>query len=269
MNPRELIRAGKLSEAREQLTAAVKASPSDVSLRVLLFQVLCFYGEWDKAERHLDVIVSCEPGSETGAQVYKSLINAERERGEVVARKRIPGFLTGTPAYLELYFAAWEKVCEKKIDEADCLYRQLADRRPVAKGVINGNKFSGFEDTDTFLSGFLEGIVHDRYIWFPFESLRELSIAPPKTLFDLLWTQAQVVTRQGLAIGCCLPVLYPGSSLHADDRVRLGRMTEWKSLGGTYARGCGQHVYAVDGEEMAILDLRKVSFEMSTAAEKS
>ena len=261
MNPKDLIRAGRLPEAREQLTAEVKSSPSDVSKRVLLFQILSFYGEWDKAESHLDVIVSRDPNSETGVQVYKNLLNAERERKEVIARRRVPGFLTGTPAYLELYFAACEKLSEKNIDEAIALYKQVDAQRPTVTGTINGRSFSGFKDTDTFLSAFLETIVHDRYIWLPFESLRELSVSPPKTLFDLLWTQARVVTWEGLTINCYLPVLYPESSFHKDDRVKLGRMTDWISLGGPFSKGIGQHVYEVDAEEIAILEVRDVIFQ--------
>jgi len=261
MNPKDLIRAGRLPEAREQLTVEVKSSPSDVSKRVLLFQVLSFYGEWDKAESHLDVIVSRDPKSETGVQVYKNLVNAERERQEVVARRRIPGFLTGTPAYLEAYLAAWEKLTEKKIKEAGALYGKVDAQRPTVTGTINGNSFNGFKDTDAFLSAFLEAIVHDRYIWLPFESLRELSVSPPKTSFDLLWTQARVVTWEGLTINCYLPVLYPGSFLHSDDRVKLGRMTDWASLGGSFSKGMGQHVYGVNEEEIAILEVRDVIFQ--------
>jgi type VI secretion system protein ImpE len=309
MNPKDLIRAGRLPEAREQLTAEVKSSPSDVSKRVLLLQVLSFYGEWDKAERHLDVIVSHDSSSETGVQVYKNLINAEKERKDVLARKRIPGFLTGTPAYLDLYFAAWEKLNEKKIDEASALYKQVDAQRPTISGTMNfhgqargnsssehgeregeagypraggalpeegatrapvvaGKSFRGFKDTDTFLSAFLEAIVHDRYIWFPFESLRELSVSPPKTLFDLLWSQARVVTWEGLTVNCYLPVLYPDSSLHKDDRVKLGRMTDWLSLGGPFSRGMGQHVYGTDEEEMAILELRDVVFHLPAPTKK-
>jgi type VI secretion system protein ImpE len=262
MNPKDLIRAGRLSEAREQLAGEVKSSPSDVSKRTLLFQVLSFYGEWDKAERHLDLISSRDPSAETGVQVYKNLINAEKERKEVLERKRIPGFLTGAPAYLELYFAAWDKLKEKKTEEARELYEKLDAQHPGVSGTINGKSFNGFKDTDTFLSSFLEVVVHSRYVWLPFESLRELSISPPKTLFDLLWIQARIVTWEGLTINCYLPVLYPDSFAHEDDRVKLGRMTDWISMGGSFSKGMGEHVYQIDGEEIAILEIRDVTFRL-------
>ena len=268
MNPKDLIRAGRLSEARGQLAGEVKSSPSDVSKRTLLFQVLSFYGEWDKAERHLDLISSRDPSAETGVQVYKNLINAEKERMEVLERKRTPGFLTGAPAYLELYFAAWDKLKGKKTEEARKLYKQIDAQRPAISGTIDGKSFSSFKDTDTFLSSFLEAVVHDRYVWLPFESLRELSISPPKTLFDLLWIQARIVTWEGLTINCYLPVLYPDSSTHEDDRVKLGRMTDWISMGDSFSKAMGEHVYQIDGEEIAILEVRDVTFRLPASTGK-
>ena len=267
MNPKDLIRAGRLTEAREQLTAEVKSSPSDVSKRVLLFQVLSFCGEWDKAERHLDVIVSRDPGSEIGVQAYKNLINAERERKEVLARKRVPGFLTGTPAYLELYFAAWEKLNEKKIDEASSLYKQVEAQRPAIAGTMGDRSFSGFRDTDTFLSAFLEAIVHDRYVWLPFESLRELAVSPPETLFDLLWRQGRVVTWEGLTMNCYLPVLYPDTFMQEDERVKLGRMTDWIPLGGPFSKGVGQHVFQVGEDDVSFLEISELTFTLGERQE--
>jgi type VI secretion system protein ImpE len=269
MNAKELIMAGRLSEARAQLTEEVKAAPSDARKRTLLFQVLAFSGEWDKAERHLDMIVSLNPGAETGVQVYKNLVNAEKERKEVVAGTRTPGFLTGVPPYLDFYFVAWEKVKEKKIEEARTLYDQLNARWPVISGTIDGRSFSGLWDTDTFLSSFLEACVHERYVWFPFESLRELSISPPKTLFDLLWAPARLLTWEGLSVSCYLPVLYPDSCLHEDARIKLGRLTDWISLGGPFYRGVGQHVFQIGEEEIPILEIRDVTFKFAQSKEKS
>jgi type VI secretion system protein ImpE len=72
-----------------------------------------------------------------------------------------------------------------------------------------------------------------------------------------------MVTWESLTINCYLPVLYPDSFLHKDDRVKLGRMTDWVSLGGPFSRGMGQHVFGIDGEEVAILEVRDVTFELS------
>lgn len=262
MNAKDLIRAGRLGDARKQLVEDVRSAPSDLSGRTLLFQVLSFFGEWDKAERHLDVITANDPKAETGVQVYKNLITAEKERIEVLGRNRVPAFLTGTPPYLERFFGAWDTLAKKRVKEARVLFDATEALRPALSGTINGEAFKGFRDTDTFLGPFLEAIVHEHYIWFPFESVRELTVPPPRTLFDLLWTSAHVTTWEGLTINCYLPVLYPESYLHVDDRVKLGRMTDWASLGGSFHKGAGQHVFQVGEREVAILELRDIQFHL-------
>ena len=171
--------------------------------------------------------------------------------------------------YLEMYYAAWDKVVEKEIEEAKELFDRIDARRPMISGTLDGKGFVGFKDTDTFLSLFLEAIVYERYVWMPFESIRELSIDPPSTLFDLLWAMARITTWEGLTTNCYLPVLYPESFLHEDDRVKLGRMTDWTPLGGPFSKGMGQHVFQAGEEEMAILDIREALFNIADSAEKS
>jgi len=104
MNAKDLIRAGRLSEAREQLIREVKSSPADLGKRTLLFQVLTFCGEWGKAEQHLDAVAVQDSSKETGVQVYKNLLHAERERQDVSKLNRRPSFLPETPPYTEMYF---------------------------------------------------------------------------------------------------------------------------------------------------------------------
>ena len=267
MEAKELIRAGRLSDARKLLIEEVKKLPGDLSKRTLLFQVLAFSGEWGKAQSHLEIIAAQDNRKETGAQVFKNLVEAEKHRGEVLKLRRRPSFLPNSPFYVEKYFAAWEKLGEKKIREAGELFDQIDADQQVVSGIADGKAFAGFKDTDSFLSRFLEAMIYERYTWIPIESMRELVIVPPKTLFDLLWIQARITTWEGLNLNCYVPVLYPDSFLHEDDRVKLGRMTDWISLGGTFTKGFGQHVFQIGEEEKSILEIREVIFKFSGSGE--
>ena len=260
MNSKDLIKAGRLLDARKQLTEEVKAKPGDSGRRTLLFQVLAFYGEWDKAQRHLDAIGAQDVAADIAVQVYKNLIHAERERTEVCKMKRRPSFLPETPPYLETYYVAQTKIGEQNIDAAKVLLEQVETQRSGISGTVNGMSFTGFKDTDTFLSLFLEAIVHERYVWIPFEAIRELVVSAPRTLFDLLWITARITTWDGLTMNCYLPVLYPDSFLHEDDRIKLGRITDWASLGGHFLKGMGQHVFQIGKEDMGILEIQEVLF---------
>jgi len=259
MDSKDIIKAGNLSEARKKLIEEVKRSPADMGKRAFLSHVYAFSGEWEKAERQLDVIIAQEPDKETGVQVYKNLINAEKEREEV-SRGARPSFLPKMPPYLEIYYVACEKLSEKKIDEASELFAQVEAQVAPVSGTINGKEFTGFRDTDAFCSLFLETMINERYVLIPFESIKELSVSPPKTFVDLLWISAHIVTCDELTLNCYIPVLYQNSSSHDDDRVKLGRMTDWTHLGGAFSRGHGQRVFDIGEEEVAVLEVRDVVF---------
>jgi type VI secretion system protein ImpE len=263
MDAKELIKSGKLGDARKQITEQVRSSPADLGARTLLFQVLSFCGEWDRAERQLETISSQDPSRESGVSVYRNLIRSERERLDVRRGKRSASFLPEPPSYLKVYEAAREKLVAGEVEQATDLFDQVDARRPTISGTVNGRTFTDFRDTDSLLSPFLEAFVHERYVLMPFESVREIVISSPKTLFDLLWVPTLVTTWEGLTMNCHLPVLYPESFLHEDDRIKLGRMTDWTSMGGPLARGIGQHVFQVGEEDIAILEIREAVFTPS------
>jgi type VI secretion system protein ImpE len=62
-----------------------------------------------------------------------------------------------------------------------------------------------------------------------------------------------------------LPVLYAGSSQHVDERIRLGRMTNWQSVGAGLMRGLGQHMFLVGDEDATLLEVRNLEFQVDAS----
>jgi protein involved in temperature-dependent protein secretion len=56
-------------------------------------------------------------------------------------------------------------------------------------------------------------------------------------------------------------VTYTESFLHEDDRIKLGKMTDWTPLGGPFSKGSGQHVFQIGEEEIPILEIQEVLFK--------
>ena len=83
----ELLKGGQLLEAVKQATQEVKAKPTDVSARTLLFELLCFSGELDRAEKQLEVLGQQSPAAELGVQVYRNNLQAERDRRKLFGLK--------------------------------------------------------------------------------------------------------------------------------------------------------------------------------------
>lgn len=260
MTAKELMRAGRLSEARSVLIQEVKSAPGDTGKRTLLFQVLALQGEWEKAAKHLDVVSTQDPTKAVGVQAYLNIVKAELERIKVMDGKLTPSFLPDVPAYFPKYAMYLKALREERFGEARSLLIEIDASLPVVSGTINGESFEGMSDTDAWFYPFLEAFVHDRYVWIPFDAIRELLIQEARSSFDLIWATASVTTWEGLTMNCVLPVLYPATHLHGDDQVKAGRVTDWVPLGSGLSRGVGQHVFQVGDREMAILEIREATF---------
>ena len=260
MNAKELIKEGKLAEARACLTEAVKASPGNLADRTVLFQVLVCCGEFDKARRHLEAIASQDSSRQSAVLGYIHLLLAEAERTEVARYKRAPAYWPELPDYSALYESARERLQARDFAGAGQILDEIERQRPALSGTLNGKAFAGFHDTDSQLAFFLEAFVHERYVWIPIDSLREVVIPSPATFLDLLWISAQVTTRDAMVVNCFLPALYPESFGHDDDRIKLGRMTDWRPLGDSLFKGFGQHVFQAGDGEIGILEICEASF---------
>jgi type VI secretion system protein ImpE len=86
MNPQELFRAGRLTDAIKSLSAELRDNPTDVRRRTFLFELLCFAGEYERADKQLEVLAQAGPQSEMGVLLYRSALFAERQRQDVFER---------------------------------------------------------------------------------------------------------------------------------------------------------------------------------------
>ncbi|MFB3813501.1 MAG: type VI secretion system accessory protein TagJ [Terriglobales bacterium] len=234
----ELFRAGKLTDAVKTLTEEVRNHPTDVQKRTFLFELLCFAGEMERAEKQLDVLAQSGKQSELGALLYRAALHAERERRQFFTDK----------AYLE----AGQHAVSQELT-----------------GSFNGKPFRQISDADPRIGARLEVYVAGRYLWVPFEHIASVEMQAPKRLRDLLWMPALVKNGpsfQGRDLGEVLvPVLSPFSSTQ-EDEVRLGRATVWEDVDGAEVP-FGQKMLLIDGEEVPLLELRMLEF--AAAAESA
>jgi type VI secretion system protein ImpE len=230
MSARELFQAGKLNEAVQALGAEVRDNPADVRRRTFLFELLCFQGEYDRAEKHLHVLADATPDARMGAVLFFSALHAERVRQDIFRKKEYPS---------------------------------VAAIPNARGGTLNGTPFETLEDADARVGARLEVFAAGAYLWIPLAHIDSIEMEAPKRLRDLLWIPALVRTGpafQGTELGeVLLPVLAPFSAQRPADDIRLGRATEWAEQDGQ-AVPFGQRVFDLDGDETPILELRKIVF---------
>ncbi|HXM79154.1 MAG TPA: type VI secretion system accessory protein TagJ [Thermoanaerobaculia bacterium] len=262
---KELFDAGKLQASLDAVTAEVKANPTDVKRRTFLFELLCLAGEWDRAEKQIDVIGQQSIESAMAVTVYRANIKAERERIRLFQDGAAPHFLSEPPAYVDLYVEAIGKLRKGEVAAARELLDRAEEQRPALTGTFNGETFLDFRDYNDLTAGALELIVKDKYAWLAFEHIQSIEIDPPKSLRDLLWVPARIKAADGTTGEVFIPARYFGSSEHSDDRVRLGRMTDWKAVSEDLFQGMGLRVFLIGEEEQSVLETRRVAFGAAAA----
>jgi len=257
----ELFDAARLVDAIKVQTEAVRTHPSALEERSVLFALLCFAGDLERANHQLAALgVGQGPEVEIRTPVYRSLLAAEAERREVWAGRGKPLFAPDAPPTLEKRRAAISRWRSGDVEGASRLLDEAAAEAVAVSGRLNGRPFEQLRDTDDFGASVLEVFAQGRCLWLSFEQIRRLEIPEPRGLLDLLYPSARLLDRRGNEAIVFLPALYAGSHEQSDDRLRLGRVTEWSEVPGLGARGVGQKVLlAIHGgseEECGLLDAR-------------
>jgi type VI secretion system protein ImpE len=238
MTAQELYKAGRLKEAIAALGAEVRDRPADAQRRTFLFELLCFAGELERAQKHLNVLAQNGPEAEVGALLYRSALAAETIRQSLFSGPSAAGMQAPPPA---------------------------------GGGTLNGKPFNTIEDADPRIGARLEVFIAGEYVLMPFTTIGSLRIPPPQKLRDLMWTRGDLVAApsyKGKELGeVLLPVLYPLSWKHASDEVKLGRTTEWETGEGETPVPYGHRLLLVDGEEVVpFLEVRELIFTPSAGA---
>jgi type VI secretion system protein ImpE len=236
MSAQELLHAGKVQEAIQVLSNELRDRPGDNQRRTFLFELLCFAGDFNRAEKHLSLLSDSNADAAIGGLMYRSALSAERKR--------------------QAFFEAKQ-------------YQDASAPSKFRPGTINGEKFRSIEDIDPRIGPRLEVFIAGEYVWLPFAHIGSLTMGPPRFLRDLLWASATVTAgpaMEGKEFGeVLMPILYPFSASHPKDEVKLGRETDWilapeDALSIPY----GQKLFVLDGERsIAILEIRSLEFDDS------
>ncbi|HEY0777015.1 MAG TPA: type VI secretion system accessory protein TagJ [Gemmatirosa sp.] len=223
---RELYAAGRLDSAIDTLGAELRSHPLDAQRRTFLFELLVLAGQYDRAEKQLDVLARESVDRETAVLRYRAALQAERLREHMFATGDFPTGVAPAPVV----------------------------------GSLNGRPFASIEDADPCVGARLEVTAGDRYMWIPFAHIAAVHIDPAANLRDVRWLPGRVSTGPSvreLELGeVLLPALTPAAWRNPDPELRLGRATDWEELpDGDYAP-VGQKMLRIDDALVPLLDVR-------------
>jgi len=262
MTPSELFQAGKLTEAVDAALAEVKKHPTDTTRRGLLCELLCFAGQWERADKQLDAIGTQDPQAIVGLSLFRQLIRAEVARHQFFDEGRVPEFVSDPSPVLRSHLEASIAMREGKSSEAADLLAKAEEQRAKVSGTCDGQSFDDFRDLDDIVAPLFEVFTSTgKYYWIPTEKVESVEFRPPERPHDLLWRRAHMVVTDGPDGEVYLPALYAGTCQSEDNQLRLGRGTDWAGEEGQPIRGIGQRVLLVGEEDKPIMELKEITFD--------
>ena len=265
-----LFNQGKLTEAIEHGNVEVAKNPRDLPLRLVLVQLVCFTGNWERVEKVAQQLKVLDSQQEhialTG--MIDNLSIGELQRAAVWRDGMVPEFLE-TPDEVTNKLL-WALTClrggqPEKFQEA---LNEVLEKAPRVTLKINGQEHPGFRDLDDVTATVFEAFtVQGNYVWLPHQRVKTIDVSRPTRLVDHLWNKARITLHDGTNLALFLPGMYFNSTDEAsNDNLRLGRETEWPETDAVElsSMGRGRRIFGAGDDEFTLFDFADVSFEVGS-----
>lgn len=276
MNAESFLQASDLKSCMQELVIEIKKSPSDVKLRIFLFQLFCINCEWDRALTQLGVLKDLDDSTIAMVNTYQQLIACEQKRELVLDGSKEPTCF-GEPSQWLAYYVKSFQLCseiigsennasENKYQQAAKLIHQGAEMAPAISGSINfGNEqkiksFNWLSDGDVRFGPSIEVMINGGYYWLPLENVLELAFEPVEDLRDMVWRPANLTLKNKGKLIVFLPVRYPINAETTDSQL-LSRTCEWQEPLDNFYIGHGQRIFVTDNDEIPLLNVNSIKFD--------
>ncbi|APZ92329.1 type VI secretion system accessory protein TagJ [Fuerstiella marisgermanici] len=259
--PVELFQAGKLTDAVAAANEAVRNDPSSVVPRSQLAELLCFDGNLERADKQLDATLSIDPDSLHGTSLLRHLIRSEMSRREVYEEGRIPEFLSQPTDAQQKRLKALLNLRDGDFAGAAQLLAEASELEPEVTGTLNGKAFEGMRDLDDLLGPTIEVYTATgQYYWLSIDQIKSIELSDIEHLSDMLWRAAEIETVGEVAGRIHIPALYHGSHTSEDERIRIGRATDWKQQSeDAPVQGSGQREWLVGEDAVTITEVKTIT----------
>ncbi len=259
MNAASLLKAGNLAECKAQSFSEIKKDPSNVELRIFLFQLSCINQDWQRAKNQLDVLKDLSDTTLAMVNTYQQLIECEQKRLTVLRGEKEPVCFGEPSDWLVYYVKAYQQYCKNDIEQANQLLQQGAELAPAISGSVNDQTFEWLSDGDVRFGPSIEVMLNGGYYWLPLEYVAEINFEPVEDLRDLVWRAANLTLKNKGQLIAFMPVRYPINS-NTTDLQLLARSCDWQEPKENFYIGNGQRVFVTDQHEYPMLDIDSIKF---------
>lgn len=263
MNAADLYLEGKLSAAIDAIAEEIRDEPNSASKRAFLVELLCFAGEFERADKQLNTMVSLDAKAALTASTWRQLVRAAQTRRDVFENNCVPELIDAPTPGIQRALSLLVALQEKNTDEIKKLSGSIdGESKTENKNtlLINQQTVVDWRDLDDLHAGVLEVLASNgKYFWVDFSQVVEINFSAPERPIDLLWRKATIMLTSGTEGEVFIPAIYPSQS-DDDEGTKLGRKTEWQDESGLI-RGRGLRTWLVGDEAQTIMEIESVTNE--------
>lgn len=274
------LQAGDLGAALESVKDEVRNQPQEAKHRIFLFQLFAVTGEWKRALAQLKVASELSKDCETMADAYQHVLQCEALREQVFAGGPSPLILGEPEPWMAKVIEAARLVSQADYKAAALIRNQAFEEAPTSSGKLTlrspdeqtapeEHNFSWIADADSRFGPMLEVVAQGKYYWVPYQRIQQIQFHPVRDLRDCVWIPAQFMWAGGGEMVGMVPVRYPGSQQHAEGLIQLSRKTIWNEIDETTFLGMGQRILATSEDDVPLLDIDSIVFDVPAAPPQS
>lgn len=260
----EQLERGDLDGAIEAASEEVRSHPTDTVRRSLLAELLCFAGNFERADRLLDAVQHQDTSVAVGVALFRQLIRAAEARRLFYEECRLPEFLAPPSEEDQLYLRALVAIKDKQPQQAAEFLAEAEARRTPLSGRLDGTAFDDMRDLDDVTATHLDVLTSTgKFYWVPFRAIESIALHKPERQRDLLWRRASLAIGGGPDGEVFLPTIYATTAETDSALARLGRRTDFIGGEGEPMRGIGLRTFLFGDVARSILEIAQVEFEIA------
>ena len=236
--------------------------PADPDHRDLLGQLLCFAGQWERADKHFEILGSQFPDRSPVVALIRHLIRAAGDREQFYEEGRCRNSSRVRPSTSSV-ICRRRSVCVRESRPGPRGCSPKPNRRGPGSAAAATPPPSAISATLMTLPprSSRRSPPPGNTIGFPSSA----SVAPCCTPSKRLWTFSGDGVRSTLwtvpAASCICQSSTRGRRAAEDDALRLGRCTEWLGGDGEPARGIGHRILSIDGNPLPLVQVASLEFD--------
>ncbi len=249
---KEMLQAGKLTEAIQYLENQLKDDPLNVEYRSSLIELLCIKGDLERADKQLNLMVQKHPDFIIGATNLRQLIRAEQARKDFANGVSVPDLFNGTTPHSEALLQLSVELHNGDAASMKLKAENLEENRPELAIKLNDNVVAEMRDLDDTLGGFIEIFGTDgKFYLAELSQIDFITFKPAESIIEQVWRRVDLSIKDGPSGEAHIPLVYAQSETDAE---KLGRETDWKEFSTDFMVGVGQKMWFVDDAAVPFSD---------------